>query len=120
VPATILQDLAAVIPTALSGLAAKAIFQMVSLGAYPFNLFVSNVPGPQLPLYVGGGRVAGIYPVSAISDLTGALNITLFSYDGALDFGLIACRELVPDVGMLIGYLRDALDELLELAAEGR
>ena len=120
VPATILQDLAAVIPTALSGLAAKAIFQMVSLGAYPFNLFVSNVPGPQLPLYVGGVRVAGIYPVSAISDLTGALNITLFSYDGALDFGLIACRELVPDVGMLIGYLRDALDELLELAAEGR
>lgn len=117
VPATILQDLAAVIPTALSGLAAKAIFQMVSLGAFPFNLFVSNVPGPQLPLYVGGVGVTGIYPVSAISDLTGALNITLFSYDGALDFGLIACRELVPDVGKLIGYLRDALDELLQLAA---
>jgi diacylglycerol O-acyltransferase / wax synthase len=118
VPATILQDLAAVIPTALSGLAAKALFQMVSIGAFPFNLFVSNVPGPQLPLYVSGARVTGIYPVSAISDLTGALNITLFSYDGALDFGLIACRELVPDVGKLIGYLRDALDELLELAAE--
>jgi WS/DGAT/MGAT family acyltransferase len=118
VPATILQDLAAVIPTALSALAAKAIFQMVSLGAFPFNLFVSNVPGPQLPLYVGGARVDGIYPVSAISDLTGALNITLFSYDGALDFGLIACRELVPDVGKIIGYLREALDELLELAAQ--
>jgi len=116
VPATILQDLAAVIPTALSGLASKALFQMASLG-FPFNLFVSNVPGPQLPLYVGGAAVTGIYPVSAISDLTGALNITLFSYDGALDFGLIACRELVPDVGRLIGYLRDALDELLELAA---
>jgi hypothetical protein len=118
VPATILQDLAAVIPTALSGLAAKALFQMVSIGAFPFNLFVSNIPGPQLPLYVGGARVAGIYPVSAISDLTGALNITLFSYDGALDFGLIACRELVPDVAKIIGYLREALDELLELAAE--
>jgi WS/DGAT/MGAT family acyltransferase len=117
VPATILQDLAAVIPTALSGLAAKALFQMVTLGAFPFNLIVSNVPGPQLPLYVGGARVTGVYPVSAVSDLTGALNITLFSYDGALDFGLIACRELVPDVGKLIGYLRDALDELLELAA---
>jgi WS/DGAT/MGAT family acyltransferase len=117
VPASILQDLAAVIPTALSGLAAKAIFQMVAFGSYPFNLFVSNIPGPQLPLYVAGARVTGIYPVSAISDLTGALNITLFSYDGALDFGLIACRELVPDVGRMIGYLRDALDELLALAA---
>ena len=102
VPATILQDVAAVIPTALSGLAARALFQMVTVGAFPFNLFVSNVPGPQLPLYVGGARVLGIYPVSAITDLTGALNITLFSYDGALDFGLIAvpragARRVEPD-----------------------
>ncbi len=116
VPASILQDMAAVIPTALSGLAARAIFQMVAVGAFPFNLFISNVPGPQMPLYVGGARVLGVYPVSAITDLTGALNITLFSYDGALDFGLIACRELVPDVWKLIGYLRLALDELLVLA----
>ncbi len=116
VPATILQDLAAAIPTALSGLAARAIFQMVAVGAFPFNLFISNVPGPQLPLYVGGASVLGVYPVSAITDLTGALNITLFSYNGALDFGLIACRELVPDVWNLIGYLDDALAELVELA----
>jgi len=116
VPASILQDLAAVIPTALSGLAARAIFQMVAVGAFPFNLFISNVPGPQLPLYVGGASVLGVYPVSAITDLTGALNITLFSYDGSLDFGLIACRELVPDVWNMIGYLQDALDELVGLA----
>jgi hypothetical protein len=62
--------------------------------------------------------VLGIYPASAITDMTGALNITLFSYDGSLDFGLIACRELVPDVWNLIGYLRGALDELLALAEE--
>jgi diacylglycerol O-acyltransferase / wax synthase len=116
VPATILQDISAVIPMALSGLAARAVFRMVTLGTFPFNLFVSNVPGPQLPLYVSGARVTGIYPASAITDLTGALNITLFSYDGSLDFGLIACRELVPDVWNLIGYLRESLDELLELA----
>jgi WS/DGAT/MGAT family acyltransferase len=115
VPATILQDISAVIPMALSALAARAVFR-VTLGNFPFNLFVSNVPGPQLPLYVSGARVTGIYPASAITDLTGALNITLFSYDGSLDFGLIACRELVPDVWNLIGYLREALDELLALA----
>lgn len=117
VPASILQDISNVIPTALTGLAAKAIFQMVAMGAFPFNLFVSNVPGPQLPLYVAGARVDGIFPVSAISGLTGALNITFFSYDGSLDFGLVACRELVPDVANLIGYLREALDELLTMAA---
>ncbi len=116
IPASILQDLAAAIPTALSGLAARAFFQMAAVGAFPFNLFISNVPGPQLPLYIGGASVLGVYPASAITDLTGALNITLFSYNGALDFGLIACRELVPDVWNLIGYLEEALEELVALA----
>jgi hypothetical protein len=115
VPATILQDLSAVIPTALSGLAARSLFRLATLPGLPFNLFISNVPGPQMPLYVAGARVQGIYPVSAVTDLTGALNITLFSYDGALDFGLIAAREVVPDVWNLIDYLREALDELLAL-----
>jgi diacylglycerol O-acyltransferase / wax synthase len=115
VPATILQDLSSVIPTALSGLAARSLFRLVTVPGLLFNLFVSNVPGPQMPLYVDGARVTGIYPVSAVTDMTGALNITLFSYNGALDFGLIAAREVVPDVWNLIGYLRDALDELLDL-----
>lgn len=116
VPARILEDLAATVPTALAGLAWRAIFSFLATRP-PLNLFVSNVPGPQLTLYVGGARVLGVYPASAISDISGALNITLFSYDGSVDFGLISCRELVPDVWNLIGYLRDALDELLELAA---
>jgi diacylglycerol O-acyltransferase / wax synthase len=115
VPATILQDLSTVIPTALSGLAARQLFKLVTTPELPFNLFVSNVPGPQVPLYVAGARVLGLYPVSAVTDMTGGLNITLFSYDGSIDFGLIACRELVPDVWNLIDYLADALAELLEL-----
>lgn len=116
VPASILQDLSAAIPTALSGLASRALFRLVTVPGPPFNLFVSNVPGPQLPLYVAGARVEGVHPVSAVTDLTGGLNITLFSYDGKLDFGLIACRELVPDVWNLIDYLADALAELVGLA----
>ena len=113
VPASLLQDLSTLIPTALSGLAARALFKLATVPGVLFNLFVSNVPGPQLPLYIGGARVEGIYPVSAVTDMTGGLNITLFSYDGHLDFGLIACREMVPDVWNLVGYLQDALDELL-------
>ena len=115
VPATLLQDLAQVIPTAMSGLAARALFRLATVPGVLFNLFVSNVPGPQLPLYIAGARVEGIYPVSAVTDMTGGLNITLFSYDGNLDFGLIACREMVPDVWHLIDYLQDAMHELLDL-----
>ena len=115
VPATLLQDLAQVIPTALSGLAARAFFKLATVPGVLFNLFVSNVPGPQLPLYIAGARVEGIYPVSAITDMTGGLNITLFSYNGALDFGLIACREMLPDVWNLINYLQDAMDEMVAL-----
>lgn len=116
VPTQLLQDLSAAVPMALAGLAARAAFRMATVGGLPLNLFVSNVPGPRQPWYVGGARVEGVYPASAITDVTGALNITLFSYAGDLHFGLIACRELVPDVWNLIGYLRDALDELLALA----
>ncbi len=116
VPATILQDASEVIPTALSALASRALFRLVTAPGPPFNLFVSNVPGPQLPLFVAGARVEGIYPVSAVTDLTGGLNLTLFSYDGKLDFGIIACREMVPDVWNLIGYLTDALEELVSLS----
>jgi len=116
VPATLLQDLSRVVPTALSGLAARTLFRLATVPGVLFNLFVSNVPGPPVPLYVAGARVEGIYPVSAVTDMTGGLNITLFSYDGHLDFGLIACREMVPDVWNLIGYLQDALHELVELA----
>ncbi len=115
VPATILQDLSYVLPTALSGLAARALFRLATVPGVLFNLFVSNVPGPQAPLYVAGARVEGIYPASAVSDYTGGLNVTLFSYDGHLDFGLIACREMVPDVWHLIDYLQEAMAELVAL-----
>jgi diacylglycerol O-acyltransferase / wax synthase len=115
VPASLLADLSALVPTALSGLAARALFKLATVPGVLFNLFVSNIPGPQLPLYIAGARVEGVFPVSAVTDLTGGLNITLFSYDGSLDFGLIACREMVPDVWNLIGYLEDAMGEMLRL-----
>ncbi|MGZ4491962.1 MAG: WS/DGAT/MGAT family O-acyltransferase [Nocardioidaceae bacterium] len=115
VPASLLQDLSALVPTALSGLAARALFRLATVPGVPFNLFVSNVPGPQLPLYIAGAQVQGVYPVSAVTDMTGGLNITLFSYNGDLDFGLIACREMVPDVWHLIGYLHEAMQEMLAL-----
>ncbi len=119
IPATLLQDLSNLIPTALSGLAARALFKLATVPGVLFNLFVSNVPGPQLPLYIAGAKVEGIYPVSAVTDMSGGLNITLFSYNGALDFGLIACREMLPDVWNLIEYLHDAMAEMVALVPGG-
>jgi hypothetical protein len=81
------------------------------------NLLVSNVPGPQLPLYAAGARVIGNYPVSVVHDVTGGLNITVMSYNGHLDVGVVACRQIVPEVWAITAHLRSALDELLELSS---
>jgi len=81
----------------------------------PFNLVISNVPGPRTPLYAAGARLEHFYPVLALVDGQG-LNMTVQSYCDNLDFGFLACRELVPDVWDMVGYLHDALDELKEAA----
>jgi len=82
----------------------------------PFNLIISNIPGPSVPLYFAGAELLAYYPVSALVDGQG-LNITVMSYRGNLYFGLIACRELVPDLDLMAGYLRDELDALTAAAA---
>jgi len=85
----------------------------------PWNLFISNIPGPNVPLYYAGARVLAYYPVSALVDGQG-LNITVMSYCGNLYFGLVSCRQLVPDLDVLAGFLRDELDELTAAAATHR
>ena len=72
---------------------------MATIGAPPFNLFISNVAGPQLPLYTAGTAVTGLFPVSVVSDIGGGINITVLSDNGHLDFGILVCRQMVPDVG---------------------
>ena len=77
----------------------------------PFNLFISNVPGPNVPLYFAGAKLLAYYPVSALVDGQG-LNITVMSYRGNLYFGLIACRQLIPDLDVMAGFLHDELEAL--------
>ncbi|GIH80289.1 WS/DGAT/MGAT family O-acyltransferase [Planobispora longispora] len=116
-PARWLQQVSDMMPSALTGLAARAAFNLFAGTAGPINLIISNVPGPQIPLYVCSARLLSYYPVSVITDGSGGLNVTVFSYDGSLDVGVIACREMVPDVWTIADYLRDALSEL-KLVAE--
>jgi hypothetical protein len=77
-----------------------------------WNLVISNVPGPPVPLYLAGARVETMYPVSVITDGLG-MNITVFSYQDELNFGIIVDRETVPDVWDIIGWLGESLDELV-------
>jgi diacylglycerol O-acyltransferase / wax synthase len=80
------------------------------------NVVISNVPGPQMPLYMAGAKMSSYYPVSIVVHGLG-LNITVQSYNGWLDFGFIACSKAVPDVRKMAGYLREAHQELLQAAA---
>ncbi|MFT4298551.1 MAG: wax ester/triacylglycerol synthase family O-acyltransferase [Aeromicrobium sp.] len=77
----------------------------------PFNVIVSNVPGPSEEMYFNGARLDGLYPVSIALDGQ-AINITLTSRAGYLDFGVIGCRRSVPHLQRILLHLETALAEL--------
>lgn len=105
-------------PPALTARAAKAWFAShLFKRVPPFNVVISNIPGPPVPIYVAGARVLGHYPVSVVADGV-ALNMTVIGMDGGLHFGLIAARERVPDVDRITDYLEEELATLLALARE--
>ena len=112
-PAELLQDANNFIPPAVFARAARLTFGFSTSrpGRPTWNLVISNVPGPQFPLYMAGARLEANYPVSVITDGMG-LNITVMSYMGHMDFGIIADRDQMPDVDTLMGYLREELSAL--------
>lgn len=113
VPADLLSDYSQFVTPALAGLAARAVARVrwADRVRTPANLVISNIPGPGFPLYFAGARMRHLYPVSAIVESIG-LNITLQSYQSHLDFGLVSCREVAPDLWTLMDYIHGALDEL--------
>jgi WS/DGAT/MGAT family acyltransferase len=106
---------------ALVGIAGFAPPTLHSLGARTanglsrrmFNLVVTNVPGPQFPLYAGGALMLAAYPVVPLAKGQ-AVSIGLTSYDGGLYFGLNADREAMTDIDVLSECLGTALAELLD------
>ncbi|MCR9096822.1 MAG: wax ester/triacylglycerol synthase family O-acyltransferase [bacterium] len=120
-PATLLQDWTEFAMPALLGQAQRIAARTKILDRLnpPFNVIISNVPGPREPLYLAGAEMKDYFPVSAITDGQG-LNVTVISYLDHLDFGLIACRELVPDLHDLESDFDESLAELVRLAGEAR
>ena len=112
-PANILTDISQVAPPAVSALASRLIAStnLADKLTLPFNVVVSNVPGPPVPLYLAGAEVLGNYPVSAIVDGVG-LNITVVTTNGMLDFGFVSDRDLIPDLWDMADGVIEALNEL--------
>ena len=81
-----------------------------------FNLLVSNVPGSPITLYAEGSPVRAIYPIGPVLDAIG-LNISVLSYAGAVEFGLVSCPELVPDLWSIADALPAELDALVAVSA---
>jgi WS/DGAT/MGAT family acyltransferase len=108
-----LQNWAEFAAPAVAGAAARIYSRVgvASLHAPIFNVTISNVPGPPFPLYTAGARLEHHYPVGPIFD-GGGLNMTVMSYLDHLDFGLLACPDVVDDVRVIADGLHAALADL--------
>jgi diacylglycerol O-acyltransferase len=116
VSATALADLSGFAPTTFHALGSR-----LAAGHPPrsFHLLITNVPGPQFPLYAAGSRMLASYPVLPL--LPGhAVAIGATSYDGHVYYGLDADRDAVPDVDVLAQCISEALDELVEASSSTR
>jgi len=82
-----------------------------------FNLIVTNIPGPQFPLYLRGRELVDVFPVAFLPK-DHALAIAIMSYNGRINFGLLADYDALPDVDVIADGIRASLDELLGLARE--
>jgi len=108
----------------LARLSAGAPLTLVSLAsrlasnARPFNMTVTNVPGPQFPLYLLGSRLVATYPLVPLWQGHGA-GIALFSYEGTLFWGFNADWDIVADLDRLVASMEDSFRELVTVAARG-
>jgi hypothetical protein len=80
-----------------------------------FNLVASNIPGPQLPLYLDGSKLVAYYPLMPLGD-TVALSVGVITLVGVMGIGLTADWDTFPDLGLLALYVGEALDELQKAA----
>ncbi len=116
ISATLLQDWTQFAAPAVFGVAMRLYTSTRLTANRPVhNLVVSNVPGPQVPLYFLGAEVVGMYPLGPIFHGCG-LNITVTSLNGRLNVGIIACPELLPDLWTMADDFSIGMEELLAVA----
>jgi len=96
-----------------------AMASRVNFSTRLFNLIVTNVPGPQFPLYVQGRELLEVVPVAFLPE-DHAMAIAIMSYNGKLDFGLLADYDAMPDLDIFSEYLQESVTELLEASGAKR
>jgi len=99
----------------IAGMALTPVPGLSRMTGPPFNIVISNVPGPTEPQYWNGARLENMFPASIPVDGQ-ALNITVTSYADSMQFGLVGCRRSVPRLQRMLVHLEDALIELEEAA----
>jgi hypothetical protein len=97
-------------PPTLHALAAR----LVSRGRW-FNLVVSNVPGPQVPMYIAGAKLLATCPVLPLAENVG-LSLAVTSLAGTMAFGLTGDWDALPDIDFMAAALEEALDEISKAA----
>lgn len=95
----------------LSPMALTMVPGYVNAAHPPFNIVISNVPGPTEDVYFNGARLDGIYPLSIVMNGL-AVNVTLIGRKGYLDIGIVGCRETLPGLQRLLDHLERSLAEL--------
>ncbi|KGN42146.1 WS/DGAT/MGAT family O-acyltransferase [Knoellia aerolata] len=116
IPQGLVDEVTDFAPPALTARVARVTFASRVLHRLPaFNVVISNVPGPNIPVYLAGARLLAHYPVSVVTDGV-ALNITLIGYLDQLHFGITVAREVMPDVDRLMADLGHELALLVEAA----
>ena len=80
-----------------------------------FNLLVTNVPGPQVPLFMLGRAIREVYPIAFLPP-GHALSVAITSFDAQLNFGLFADSAAVPELEQIGTWVREAIEELVGLA----
>jgi hypothetical protein len=108
VAADALVELGRFAPPTLHALGARVAGQ---LSRRTYNLLITNVPGPQVPLYAAGYPVVAMYPVAPLT-VGHALAVSCTSYNGGVFFGITADREAVPDVEEFAAQIAEAVDEI--------
>lgn len=117
--ATLLQDWSQFAGPAVFGVAMRVYARSRLTESPVHNLVVSNVPGPQMPLYFLGAQVDAMYPLGPIFHGAG-LNITVMSLNGKLNVGLISCPELLPDLSALADGFIPGMKELVKATKTSR
>jgi len=116
VDAQTLTEIAGFAPATLHALGVRAAAETLRR---PYDVIISNAPGPQLPLYAGGSRMTETFPVVPLS-AGHLLAVGVTSYDGGVFFGLAADRDAVSDLDVLVQSLDDAVGELLATTGQAR